>query len=602
MKKKYYIQDFMFGDQILPEKRLETHQAVFSGVFHACQVQPARPRSDEQIILRVTTGGEKAFDRVRLVYTLDDSAPQPETSLALEFRPAGVTWDMLGWQYVQHWQAVLPAQPDQTMIRYLVAARRAFSDTWVYADNQAGTPTQATCFALWVNDAPAAAWHQQALVYHVFIDRFNPGAGQGWKPAENLSGFFGGTLRGVIEKLDYIQGLGYNTIWLSPFFVSNSHHGYDAIDMYRVEPRYGTNEDLFELIEALHRRGMRIILDFVANHWSNLHFTLQEAQKERNSPYYDWYLWKEWPGRYEGYFGLLEMPKLNLKLGMPARQYLLDCARFWLERGFDGFRCDFAYGPPMDFWVDFRRACKTAKPDCWLFAEVIQSADQQKPFAVAFDGIIDFLLADALRQTLGFGRWSLERFESFLQRHETYFGSSLDRLTILDNHDMNRFLYMSDDDPQRLKLGALALYTLPGMPINYYGTEAGVSQALPIHHDDRGFFEEARAPMLWGSEQMPGLAEYFRSLVALRKTYPFLAGGERHTLHLDEAGGTYAYLRSGGQGQALVLLNTSREERTLKLRVENLHGSADLLSGKSIRNENGEITAILAPQTGMVIV
>ncbi len=368
--------------------------------------------------------------------------------------------------------------------------------------------------------------------------------------------------------------------------------------MYKVDPRYGTNQDLFDLIDALHQRGMRVILDFVANHWSNLHFSLQAAQQDRQSEYYDWYLWKQWPGSYEGFFDLLSMPKLNLNLGKPARKYLLDCAQYWLEKGFDGFRLDFAYGPPRDFWVDFRRTCKTTKPDCWLFGEVILPAVEQKHFNVAFDGMIDFLLTEALRQTFGFGRWTLDKFDAFLTRHEAYFGGMFDRLTILDNHDMNRFLFLAGNDPAKLKLGALVLYTLAGNPINYYGTEAGVTQKMPIHHDGHGYFEEARAPMLWGTDQNPELVEFFRKLVALRQQHPELAGANRITIHLDDRQGTYAYLRCQ---KLLVALNTSAEERLVSLALDGFQGKTDLLTGQPVAQQSGRLQIRLAPQSGVVI-
>ena len=601
MKQPFFIQDFMFGDHILPEKRLEAHQADNLGVLHRCEAFPSQPRSGQDIVLQVTIGGEATFDQVCAFYTCDDSAPQPETAQSVNFEWIKTGWDQVGWQYIQHWQAVLPGQPDQTMLRYQIAARRTASQRWVFADRQAEESAAATNFAIWVSDMPSPAWVQKAQIYHVFVDRFNVGAGKPWRQTEDLNGFFGGTLQGVIEKLDYIQNLGYNTVWLSPFFVSESHHGYDAIDMYTVDPRYGTNEDLYALIDALHKRGMRVILDFVANHWSNLHFSMQAAQKDRQSEYFDWYIWKQWPDTYEGFFDLLSMPQLNLQLGKPARKYLLDCAKFWLEKGFDGFRLDFAYGPPRDFWVDFRRTCKTAKPDSWLFGEVILPAQEQRHFDVAFDGMIDFLLADALRQTFGFGRWTLDKFDAFLTRHEAYFRGVFERLTILDNHDMNRFLFLAGNDPAKLKLGALVLYTLNGKPINYYGTEAGVTQKMPIHHDDRGFFEEARAPMLWGADQNSDLAEFFRTLVALRSKYPGLAAGERQTVHLNSEQGTYAYLRRLDKESLLVVLNTSPEERIVSLTLDGFAGKTDLLSGQPIQNQNGRLEIRLGPQNGVVV-
>ncbi len=598
------IRDYMFGDNILPEKRLAAQRASLAGIQHGFDAFPPRPRSDQAIRLRATTSSDQPIQAVEVFYTLDGSVPIPGNCASLAFQAVGVDWEAVDWKYITRWEAVLPPPADGVLIRYRIGGRLG-GGGWVFADNQSDNPAQATNFALWVNDLPAPAWVRTAQVYHVFIDRFNPGSGRTWNKPERLDGFFGGTIRGVEEKLGYIQDLGYNTIWLSPFFVSPSHHGYDAVDMYQVEPRLGTNEDLYRLIDTAHQRGMRLILDFVANHWSNLHPSLQAAIADRSSEFYDWYLWKKWPDEYEGFFGVKEMPKLNLALGSPARQYLLDCARFWLEKGFDGYRLDFAYGPPLDFWVDFRRACKETRPDCWLFGEVIHSAPAQRAFAPAFDGMIDFLLAEAVRQTFGYGHWRLDAFEAYLTAHEAYFESWFDRLTILDNHDMNRFLFLTRDEPRRLKLAALLLYTLAGNPINYYGTEAGVTQERPTHYGGHGYFEEARLPMGWGNEADPDLLRTFRVLTRLRQDAPALRHGARRTVHLDAVQATYAYLRQLDGDAWLVAMNLSEEARTLVLpglglqEVQNV--LAEAFPGAKFDTQAEQLVIQLPPLSGALL-
>ena len=595
------IRDYMFGDNILPDQRVQALHKSQAGVQHGFQIEPLRPKPGQPIRLKVTTSSELPYQRVRLFYTLDGSAPDPGNCLSQDLEPGQVVWDHLGWQYLRHWHIDLPPQAEDTLIRYRVAAQVAGKQEWIYADSQVQQPDQATNFSLWITSTPAPAWVDQALIYHVFVDRFFAGAGKEWNQPQYLDGFYGGTIRGVEEKLDYIQSLGYNTLWLSPFFASPSHHGYDATDMYQVEPRLGTNQDLYHLIETIHQRGMRIILDFVANHWSHKHPSLLAAQKERNSAFYDWYIWKDWPEEYEGFFGVKTMPKLNLQLGSPARQYLLNCARFWLEKGFDGYRLDFAYGPPLDFWIDFRRVCKKTKPDCWLFGEVIHSAQAQRSFAPAFDGMIDFLLAEALRQTFGYARWRIDQFEAFLSAHETYFEGVFERLTILDNHDMNRFLFLAGNDQRRLKLGALLIYTLEGNPINYYGTEAGVTQERPTHQGERGLFEEARQPMLWGEQADQELIAYFQRLTELRHAHPALRKGNRKVLHLDAETGAYVYERQLGKGRFLVAFNLDEEPRVITLNLAEFVGAKDLLNNQKLEADGNMVSIHLSPLSGTLI-
>ena len=585
-------EDRIFGDLLHPDRRLAGHRAGLSGVRHGHRIDPIIPVPNRPIRLALTAGGPVAFDAARCVYAIDGGGGGE-----IDLRSAGATWDTIEWGYVHCWSGELPALPAGSMVRYRLAARIAGSDEWVHADNQARDATQATEFAVWIDPNGVPAWAREAIVYHVFLDRFYPGDGKDWLQPDGPAGFFGGTLRGVIQKLDYIQSLGFNAIWMSPLFASPSHHGYDAVDYYQVEPRLGHHADLKELIDSAHARGLRVILDFVANHWSHLHATFQSARCDPSSPYRDWYVWKHWPDDYETYFGVRELPQLNLRRG-PARDYLLDCARYWLKQGVDGYRLDYAYGPPHDFWTDFRRACRMANSDCWLFGEVINTASLQLTYGGRLDGTLDFLLARALRETFGHRTWPLSQFESFLAAHEAFFPPEFSCPSFLDNHDMNRFLYLSGGDAARLKLAALVLFTLSGPPVVYYGTEAGVTQERPIHQNDFGIFEEARLPMKWGDEQDADLREFFRRLVHLRREHSALRGGARRVVHLDDTAGTYAYRR----GDALVALNTGAEPRTLRLPAGGLpKDAADRLNGQRVTRDGNWLDVHLAGQSGVFV-
>src|SRR5690606_20496691 len=134
----------------------------------------------------------------------------------------------------------------------------------------------------------------------------------GWNAASRLSDIYGGTLRGVIDHLDYIAGMGFTAIWLNPFFPDDTHHGYHATDYFTVNPRLGTIDDMRELVDKAHERGIRLLLDFVANHWGSKHGSFQEARGNRLSPYYDWYYWKNWPEEYVAYFNVPDLPELNV--------------------------------------------------------------------------------------------------------------------------------------------------------------------------------------------------------------------------------------------------------------------------------------------------
>lgn len=586
----------MFGPQRDSENRIAEHRSNLVGIKHLHRLNlpltnPSRPQPNQPIDIYVTTSGGVTYDSVRCWV---DVAGEEST---FELASSGSVWNTLEWRYVRHWHGQIPPQPSGTVVRYRIGGRVIGSDGWIFADNQARVFSEATEFALSIDDSDVPKWVRDAVIYHIFLDRFYPGDGVPWKKPTNLSGFFGGTLRGAIQKLDYIQSLGCNAIYLSPLFASPSHHGYDATDYYTVEPRFGTNAELIELINEAHQRGIRIILDFVANHWSNHHPTFQAAQRDPDSAYRAWYTWQRWPDEYTSFFTVKGMPQLNLK-HKPASDYLLKCAQHWLQQGVDGYRLDYAPGPPRTFWADFRRACKAVKPDAFLFGEVVSHSEVIASYIPHFDGCLDFLLADALRRTFVLETSTLQEFEAFLAAHETYFPDDFSLPAFLDNHDMTRILYLAKEDKAKVKLAALVLFTLFAPPVIYNGTEVGVSQRNPL-----GWFEEARLPMPWGDEADKDLLDYFRRLGALRNQFPGLTSGRRKVVHLNVQKGTYAYLRTSETDSILIALNTSRRSQTIDVPVSAFQISAkDLLTGNRVTVSEDSVSLSLPAQSGAFVV
>jgi cyclomaltodextrinase / maltogenic alpha-amylase / neopullulanase len=589
--------DDIFGNMTEPEQRLKLHLQNLDGVHHLYRRLPLDPVPQQPIQLFLTTGGSVPYDAARCSYTTNGSDPASPSASVLDLTPAGAEWDDISWSILRTWTCHLPPQPAGTLLRYRLAARRVDTGHWVEAES--GLENAAPYFSLWVDDDPVPAWANSALVYQVFPDRFYPGNGHPWKKAKSLLDFYGGTLRGVTDKLDYIQSLGFNAIWLNPFFKTTSHHGYNASDYYTVEPRLGTNADLKELIEKAHAGGIRLILDFVANHWSKDHFTFQDAQKNPSSPYHDWYFWKAWPNDYECYFKVRELPRLNLD-HPEARAYLLDVARHWLREGFDGYRLDFAYGPSHDFWVAFRRACCDIKPDCWIFGEVIHTAEFLRSYTGIMDGTLDFYLAHALRETFARETMSLTEFEAFLSAHEAFFPPEHIRPSFLDNHDEERFLHLAGDDKARLRLAALVHYTLAGPPIVYCGTETGLSQERPMHQNGHNIFEECRLPMNWETADA-GLQDYYRRLNGLRQAYPVLQTGNRRVVQLQAEQDTYAYVRSDASTVVLVAINRSKRPQTISVANPGLRAATDRLNGNRVEVRGETLEIQLPPQSGAFV-
>ncbi|MCB0018184.1 MAG: hypothetical protein KDE09_10380 [Anaerolineales bacterium] len=594
--------DFLFGKMNHFHERLARQQAEWPGLRHEMRCTPTNPEPGQPITLTVLSAGQQAYQELRCWYTLDGSRPTM-ASPSLPLRQSGAEWSLLEWDYRAVWEVELPGQPAGTLLRYRLGGHDLGSDRWRFADNESETIANATPFALLIGAADRPAWAHEAIVYQIFLDRFYPGDGLEWRHPGTISGIYGGTLRGAIQKLDYIRDLGCNAIWLSPVFASPSHHRYDAYDYYTIDPVLGSNEDFLELIEQAHARGIRVIMDFVANHWSHLHGTMQEAQKDRHSPYYDWYYWIDWPHDYHTFFGVMTMPKLNLE-HEPARQYLYECAQHWLRQGVDGFRLDHAHGPSIDFWAGFRQACRSVKPDCWLFAEVTEGAEKNRGYSNAMDGLCDFLLTGALRQTFAQEAWSLGQFENFLRNNNGYMTPHMMMPAFLDNHDMNRFLYAAGDDKAKLRLAALVLLTLPGPPILYNGTESGENQERSIHNNDFGIYEEARLPMRWDERFDSDLWGYFQRLLAIRRAHPVIWQGEREAVWLDEAAGGWGYVwrRPAGPAQLLVLVNRSRHAQTISLANPGFGEAVrDLLGDRPVICAEGRLLLTLPSQTGAIL-
>lgn len=584
-------EEFSFGTLATDELRLEQIKSQRKGVVHLNRIEPRDPIPNQPIKLVVQTGKDISVENVVCRYTTDNIEPSDETAFEIVFEKVGVEWDTLTWGYLTTWQALIPPQPAGTMVNYQILALPSGGGEPVLAD-------RSVMFNFLIDDDPTPAWTREAIIYQIFLDRFYHGGNNGWKPAHNPADFYGGTLRGVIEKMDYIADLGVNCLWLSPCFPSPSHHGYDATDLFAIEPRLGQIDDMKQLVAEAHRRGIRVLLDFVVNHVSHLHPSFRSAVTDPASAYKDWYTWKQWPEEYVSFFGVKELPELNLS-NADARQHVIDAGIFWIEEcDVDGYRLDYAYGPSHNFWADFRRTVRATKPDFWLFGEVVETAELQRSYQGRLDGTLDFLLLQALRGTFAFGSWDIARFDAFLTAHEAYFPGDFSRPSFLDNHDMNRFLWVTEGDMAKLRLAALCQFTLAGPPIIYYGTEVGLSQERDIRQNGYGLLEESRLPMLWGQSQDNDLLAYYKKLIALRRDHLVLKEGQRWTLHVNAQEGTYAYAREYRDEKMVVAMNNSGVERVMKI---NDAPSVDLLTQSRYPVQDGAVTLNLKPWMGVLL-
>ncbi len=535
------MEDFIFGTLSTDELKLVNHHANYTGIQHAYQIDPSDPIVHHPVKIFVRCGAGFSVENVVCYYTIDGSQPVGFRGVAyngsvVPLTKANIQWDTLTWGYLTNWEGELPPQPEGTVVRYRIGAwknqgEEVFAD-WpdakstleeaarAYFQKEPVAPIQFTAFSegvtftYHVDKITAPLWARQCVIYHIFVDRFFPGKGRSWLQTDDLKSFFGGNLWGVLEKLDYIADLGVNCIWLSPIFPSPTPHGYDVADYRNVEPRLGGNSAFRELVSAAHSLGLRIILDLVCNHLSNQHPIFQDALSNPESRYRGWFYFDDRRIGYRTYFGVSSMPQINLN-NTEAREWMIENARYWLrEFGVDGFRLDHANGPGAGFWPDFWAACKQENPEVFCFGEIVEPPPDILRYHGRMDGVLDFHLAEAMRKTFGYQIWDEDKFHNFLDKHQSFFPKDFLRLTFLDNHDMDRFLFIADNDKSRLKQAVSVQMTLPDPPIIYYGTEVGLSQT--ISKASQVGLEASRMPMLWNDKQDKHLLDYYKELIRSR--------------------------------------------------------------------------------------
>ena len=375
-------------------------------------------------------------------------------------------------------------------------------------------------------------WAANKVVYQIFPSRFaatQPVDKKLWykapiTPMDDLHG----NLRGIIEHLDYIKDLGIDVVYLTPIFKSNSCHKYDTIDYYQVDPSFGTTEDLKELVQKSHERGMKVVLDAVYNHSGREFFAFQDIlEKGEKSKYLDWYFIDELPPRGEwgeipnfkcfGYYG--GMPKLNLK-NPEVEKYITDVACYWIkECDIDGWRLDVGDEISHFFWKNFRKAIKAVKKDMLIIGEIWHYAGDflegdewdtvmNYPFYL---NLIDLLADEKINvsqfvQNLGYLKGRLNKKCYPLMWN------------LIDSHDTARFLHLCNDNKKKQHLAAAFQLLLPGMPMVYYGDE----YAMPGANDP-----DCRRGMYWDEEyQDKEMYNWYKKLMQIRKAHACIVDGE----------------------------------------------------------------------------
>jgi cyclomaltodextrinase / maltogenic alpha-amylase / neopullulanase len=444
--------------------------------------------------------------------------------------------------------------------------------------------------------------------------------------------FFGGDLAGITSKLDYIQALGANAIYMTPIFKAASNHKYDTADYRNVDPAFGNNADFERLTTEAKKRGLRVVPDASLNHTGadSIYFNrfgnhgkagaFQNGQINSKSPYAAWYSFDATQTdpnkRFKGWVGVTDLPELN-KASPAFRKFAFGDAnsvmQLWLDRGASGWRMDVAPWVPDDFWRQWRKAIKLHRPDAITIAETW--FDASKYFlGDMFDSTMNYVLRNAvLDYAAGGDAAHLVRHVEHLR--EAYPPQALHALmNLLSSHDQARALHVlgwteANTDAstvnlakQRLRLATFFQMTHPGAPTIYYGDEVGVTGG-----DDP--FNRATYP--WadlGGQPDEALLVDFKKLTQLRRDHAVLRRGSSHAPLLADKHVVVLVrkLVEGAQTQwALTATNNSNQMRTVTVQLPagaNSAAWADALGGAPVLAKDGDLTFDVPPLYGRVLV
>ncbi|ONN27497.1 alpha-amylase [Thermosipho affectus] len=485
---------------------------------------------------------------------------------------------------------------------------------------------------------------QDKVLYFIMIDRFNDGNvsnnDQGMNEYNPYNGakYSGGDLEGILQKIDYIKGMGIDGIWITPPVANQwwdpwvhygGYHGYWARDFTKVDEHFGNLEIYKKLSKELHKNGMVLIQDIVVNHVGN-YFRFKNGKFEINTKSVPTNAPTQYPFNLNNYdipdvrkksiyhwtpdinnfadpnqrlnYQLSGLDDLNTE-NLEVRKALKESYKYWIKQvGVDGFRVDTAMYVPKGFWKDFflsKDGIYSQKDNFISFGEVWltskpfdDSAEKEIEtyFEAGFNAMLDFPLNEEIKRVIKGGQptkylaYRIERRNKMLEKGLL--------VTFIDNHDMERFA--KGTTPIVTKLALAFLMTLPGMPVIYYGTEQ--------------YFEETRASMFekgWGSKNKnhfnpeSDMYKFISQIISFRKSYTATRYGKVKVLSFEESGaGILAYLLKDDKEELVVILNTSNDTKITKIKTSLSEGMVLV----PVFNLNGKTTKLITKKDGEFVV
>ena len=466
-------------------------------------------------------------------------------------------------------------------------------------------------------------WYKKGIIYQIFVDRFFNGNKEGkiLNPKKNTFiygkwdddpmyikdkqgdivrwDFYGGNLLGVKEKLKYIKSLGVSTIYFNPIFDSPSCHKYDTGDYEKIDTMFGDEEIFKELCSEAEELGMRIILDGVFSHTGSDskyfnkfgNYDSLGAYQSLQSPYYRWYRFNDYPKLYEAWWGFSNMPNVD-ELNPSYLDYIIrnnnSIIEKWLKLGASGWRLDVADELPDEFIKMLKKKLKEVKYEGVLIGEVWEDASNKYSynrrreylFGSELDSVTNYplrqIILDLVRNHIG-NRYFIKKYMSLKENYpKEYFYSTMN---ILGNHDTERVLTILNNNISLLKLAVIIQMTLPGVPLIYYGDEAGLTGGKDPYN---------RKAYPWGKENKDILSFYIK-ISNIRASEEALKSGE--IKFLDFKNEVLGYERLIGNEKLVIVINTIEKKENISLYdVNDGNTVIDLINkDKKYEVKNGQV-------------
>ena len=494
-------------------------------------------------------------------------------------------------------------------------------------------------------------WVYGGVMYQIFPERFNYSDTNSlfeekveWGSTPKRLEFQGGDLYGIIDKLDYIQNLNVNILYLNPIFLSGSTHRYDTWDHFKVDPKLGGEKALEKLIDELHARKMKIIFDTSLNHVHPKHFAFQDIIKNgEKSKYKDWFTIYEYPVHlkhrphlyentykvgwdgnekeykqylektfleteipvknidddgpivepsYKSWWGVPDMPKINYSCE-DARKWALDVTAFWINNfNIDGWRMDVAKEIDLLFWKDFRNIAKDSNQNVLLFSEIFGDTSQWLQGDM-FDGTMNYSFRESMVDYFATKRMNISEFSDSLAN--LYFMYSFKALSscqnLLSSHDVKRFLNRCSDDSSIY--GPIFMQaTFPGIAGIYYGDEIGLNGGNEPNN---------REAFPWNDEGSwdINLQNYIREIMNIKSSNNILKYGNFQLL--PNQNDAIVFRRALRDKSLLCIFNRSEDQKNIKI-PSTAHSIEQIFGNSDIQLDDGNILiSELQKNTGLII-